>query len=380
VPKKKAKLPLSKTHPKLAKEADGWDPQLFYSGSKQRVSWRCSKNHIWMASLSNRALLGSNCPFCVGKSVWPGFNDLLTTHPSIAQEADGWDPQLFSPGSDRSMRWKCKNNHKWKTRIRERTRIGRSTNCPYCSRRKIINGISDLNSLYPEIAQEASDWNPAEMHPGSHKRMEWKCKLGHKWKATVDSRVNLNATCPICSGHKRLSGFNDLLTTHPQIAVEADGWDPSTVQKGTRQIKSWKCKNGHKWRTSPNGRTTSNSGCPTCAEFGYDPNADGYLYFIAHSDWAMYQIGITNFPKSRLTVHSRLGWDLVEIRGPMDGLLAQQWETAILHMLKVKGADLSNSKIAGKFDGYSEAWSKTTFPVKSIKELMRLTEEFEERK
>jgi hypothetical protein len=47
-------------------------------------------------------------------------------------------------------------------------------------------------------------------------------------------------------------------------------------------------------------------------------------------------------------------------------------------MLKTKGADLSNSKIAGKFDGYSEAWSKSTFKAESIKELMRLTEEFEE--
>jgi hypothetical protein len=46
-------------------------------------------------------------------------------------------------------------------------------------------------------------------------------------------------------------------------------------------------------------------------------------------------------------------------------------------MLRTKGADIGNSQIAGKFDGYSEAWSKTTFEVKSIKELMRLTEEFE---
>ena len=49
-------------------------------------------------------------------------------------------------------------------------------------------------------------------------------------------------------------------------------------------------------------------------------------------------------------------------------------------MLKSKGADLSNKEIAGKFDGYSEAWSKSTFQVNSIKELMRLTEEFEEGK
>ena len=59
-------------------------------------------------------------------------------------------------------------------------------------------------------------------------------------------------------------------------------------------------------------------------------------------------------------------WKEIEVRGPMNGHLTQQWETAILRMLKAKGADLSNSKIAGKFDGYSEAWSKSTFEVKSI--------------
>jgi hypothetical protein len=63
----------------------------------------------------------------------------------------------------------------------------------------------------------------------------------------------------------------------------------------------------------------------------------------------------------------------------MDGQLAKQWERAILRMLRVKGADLSNEKIARKFDGYLEAWSKSTFEVGSIKELIKLTEEFEEK-
>ena len=93
----------------------------------------------------------------------------------------------------------------------------------------------------------------------------------------------------------------------------------------------------------------------------------------------MLQIGITNVPDDRLKKHKKLGWKLLELRGPMDGHLTQQWETAILRMLKAKGADLSNSKIAGKFDGYSEAWSKFTFEAKSIKELMRLTEEYEDK-
>ena len=46
---------------------------------------------------------------------------------------------------------------------------------------------------------------------------------------------------------------------------------------------------------------------------------------------------------------------------------------------KTSGSDF-NLEWQCKFDGYSEAWSKSTFPVKSIKELMRLTEEFEEKK
>ena len=92
----------------------------------------------------------------------------------------------------------------------------------------------------------------------------------------------------------------------------------------------------------------------------------------------MYQIGITNAVEQRIKSHEKLGWEVIELRGPMDGLIAREWETSILRMLKEKGADLSNSNIAGKFDGYSEAWSKSTFEVKSIKELMRLTEEFEE--
>jgi hypothetical protein len=141
----------------------------------------------------------------------------------------------------------------------------------------------------------------------------------------------------------------------------------------------WKCEVGHQWRASVNHRS-NDRGCPSCANSGYDPNLDGFLYFLKHSRWMMLQVGITNYPDDRLNKHSKSGWELLELRGPMDGHLTQQWETAILRMLKAKGADLSNNKIAGKFDGYSEAWSKSTFEVESIKDLMKLTEEFEEKK
>jgi hypothetical protein len=41
---------------------------------------------------------------------------------------------------------------------------------------------------------------------------------------------------------------------------------------------------------------------------------------------------------------------------------------------------LGNVSVSGKFDGASEAWTRATFEVKAIKELMRLTEDFENKK
>ena len=214
----------------------------------------------------------------------------------------------------------------------------------------------------------------------SKKSVKWICSKGHKSKASISVRKS-GSGCRICTNQQVLFGYNDLQTKFASIASEAFGWDPKKVIAGSNQHKIWKCSEGHKWKATIASRTGLQAGCPTCAPGGgFDPNDSGYLYFLIHKHWEMYQIGITNVPDRRLHQHKNLGWEVIELRGPMDGHLTQQWETAILRMLKSKGADLSNSKIAGKFDGYSEAWSKSTFSVKSIKELMRLTEEFEEGK
>jgi hypothetical protein len=46
-------------------------------------------------------------------------------------------------------------------------------------------------------------------------------------------------------------------------------------------------------------------------------------------------------------------------------------------MLKANGANLGDQTINGKFEGFTEAWSRSTFNINSIGELMRLTEKFE---
>jgi len=368
---------LATTHPELARQSYEWDPTTLGAGSGKRVAWKCDNGHISFATVESRAKNESKCGVCINKKVLAGFNDLATTHPVIASQANSWDPKTVTAGSNKRVEWICSSGHIWKQSVVTRAQ---GSGCPYCSGYSSWAGFNDLATLNPRIAAQADGWDPSTIGYGSGKKMKWKCSEGHTWESRVNNRGGKrDIGCPYCSGNLVWIGFNDLATTHPNLAIQADGWNPNSIVAGHNGKKSWKCESGHRWRAVVSSRAFNGVGCPSCAYSGFDPNLDGYLYFISHPVWEMFQIGITNYPDDRLHSHALLGWEPFELRGPMDGHLTQQWETAILRMLKAKGADLSNAQIAGKFDGYSEAWSKSTFKATSIKELMRLTEEFEEK-
>jgi hypothetical protein len=375
---------LKSTHPDIALMASGWEPTDYKSGSGEKKSWQGTCGHKWTSRIADVAN-GSGCPYCTNKKVLAGFNDLETTHSNLCKEAVGWDPKTKTSGSNSRVLWECRFGHQWKSGIKQRAH--QNSGCPICDGKVVLFGFNDLQTKAPKIAAEAHGWDPKLVTFASGKRFEWECSLGHIWiesvsGRTVGGRNNSGYGCPYCSGKRVLIGFNDLITIFPKIAEEASGWDPKLYTSGSSRKLKWRCTEGHYWVATISDRTGSHkSGCPTCSPGGgFDPNDQGYLYFLSHPHWAMFQIGITNVPNRRLSEHAKKGWELLELRGPMDGHLTQQWETAILRMLKAKGADLSNSKIAGKFDGYSEAWSKSTFKATSIANLMKLTDEFEEKR
>lgn len=364
------------THPELAAEMYGTNPQEYVSGSHKKATWKCKEGHIYAATVRSRALRNSGCGICSNHRAEKNFNDLTTTHPLIASQAFGWDPATVTFGSNKNRKWKCKEGHIFEATVS--SRIGMNSGCSVCSNHKVLVGYNDFESLWPEIACEAYEWDPKTVTPGSSKRRKWKCKEGHIFEAKITSRVNMKSGCAICANQKCLPGYNDLATTHPELAKEANGWDPSQIVAGYAKKLRWKCEFGHMWNATGHDRSRGDeTGCPSCTNTGFDPNLPSYLYFLKQPDWEMYQIGITNNFQRRMMEHQKNDWELIELRGPMDGHLTQQWERAILRMLKARGADLSNAKIAGKFDGYSEAWSQSTFEAKSIMELMRLTEMFE---
>ena len=166
------------------------------------------------------------------------------THPELAKEADGWDASTVTHGSNRKLKWQCKNEHRWEAVVSNRA--DKNTNCPYCAGQRVLIGVNDLASKFPDLALEAHDWDPTTEAYGTAHKKSWVCTLGHIWNATVLSRTQGNG-CPYCANNKVLPGFNDLLTKHPEIAAEADGWDPSSLLPYSNKKMKWKCTLGHIW-------------------------------------------------------------------------------------------------------------------------------------
>jgi len=362
---------LNYRRPEIAAQADGWDPSTVIEFSTHKRKWKCPVGHTWTAAVSNRSAGDTGCPICAGQEMLVGFNDLVTTHPELAKQADGWNPNQERASRHVKKNWLGTCGHRWIAPISARAYGG--FNCPYCSGKRTLKGFNDLATTHPEVARQADGWDPTTVTNGSGLTKPWRCQGGHTWRAKVAARVDRGDKrgndCPYCSGNKLLVGFNDLATTYPTIAAQAHGWDPTSVTRGSHSRRTWECENDHKWKATVHDRT-SGTGCPSCAKGGFDPNEEGWLYFLDHPDWDLYQIGITNKPDDRLGDHQRIGWTTLEIRGPMDGNTVRELETAILQHLRRSGAIMANRTDIQKFDGWTEAWTKKSFRVNRLRELI----------
>lgn len=114
-------------------------PQQVLPYSNRRVWWVCSLGHEYKAQIGARTNADTGCPYCAGRKVLEGFNDLKTTEPELAAQ---WHPTLNET------------------------------------------------------------LTPAMVTIGSHKKVWWVCPFGHVWKAEINSRAGKQKCgCPVCAGH-----------------------------------------------------------------------------------------------------------------------------------------------------------------------------------
>ena len=111
-----------------------------------------------------------------------------------------------------------------------------------------------------------------------------------------------------------------LAETHPELAAQSDGWDPTTLTAYSGKKVGWKCEFGHSWSATIASRSNGN-GCSICSN---------RTVLVGFND------------------------------------------------LEKRGAILGHKAGIEKFDGYSEAWTKKSLSVTSIKQIINWVYEDED--
>lgn len=297
--------PLSETHPELAKQ---WHPTKngeltpdnITSASHRKVWWwypyddpKTGKHFDfeWKTSVLVRTRYHAGCPYLYGKYAWPGFNDLQTTHPELCKE---WHPTK--------------------------------------------NG--DLKPTNVSASSEKMIWwlySYDDPKTGKH--------FDFEWQSNVDNRARLGKKCPYISSRALWVGFNDLVTTHPDIAAE---WHPtkngmlkpSDVMPGYNKKVWWylpydDVRTGKhfdfEWQMSVNARTSKKYGCPYLSGQKVHPefNSLAALYPELAKEWHPTKNG-TLKPTEVASGTTKKAWWMIEHKDEETGrIFVFEWEAPI---------------------------------------------------
>ena len=148
-----------------------------------------------------------------GQSLQDKFPNLVNEWNYERNNKLGIFPDKVACGSGKKVWWKCNKGHEWEAVIHTRTH---GVGCPVCSNHKVLAGYNDLQTIYPDIAKE---WNyskngnilPNDVVFSSAKKVWWKCKYGHEWRAQIYARTKNGTACPKC--------FISRQTSFPEQAI-----------------------------------------------------------------------------------------------------------------------------------------------------------------
>lgn len=184
------------------------NPNKLSPGSQKEAWFKCSEEHSYKRRIGSvRVAILRNvepCPYC-NRTLPSAEYNLSAIFPGVS---DDWDlernhsrPSQHLPSENKiKYWWKCQFDHSYQMTINARTNQG--SGCPYCAG-QAVNDTNSLVSTNPELVKQWSFERNLEVRPefvtaGSNKKVWWRCKYGHEWKAAIYSRAS-GKGCAKCS-------------------------------------------------------------------------------------------------------------------------------------------------------------------------------------
>ena len=218
-----------------------------YLGNNIKLKFSCKKGHIWEAVPSS-IKQGVWCPECATLTRSQARKLTIQEMRLIAKKQNGKCLSTYYKSNREKLKWQCHDGHIW---YAAPDHVKGGAWCPACAGNKKLDIFAAK-----EIAKEKEGRCISNRYVNARAKLEWQCKNGHVWKATLDN-VKRGSWCPYCAGkHQTIDDMR-------RLASAKGGKCLSEVYVENRTKLTWECNKGHVWKTTPN-HIKNGTWCPVC--------------------------------------------------------------------------------------------------------------------
>ena len=217
---------LKTTDPELAAEwskNNGRDAGSVPRNANLSALWICPTCHgEYSYPVAERKVGDDVCPYCRGKRVLSGFNDLKTTDPELAAEwSENNERDVETVRHSMTLRalWVCPTCHGEYSYPVAKREAGDNA-CPYCRGKRVLPGYNSFKVNHPDLMDEWAEAeniimgvDPDYMLDRNTKRVWWTCKTcGQKYLLSIERRLMKqkrgHVPCTYCNGRRWDHRFN----------------------------------------------------------------------------------------------------------------------------------------------------------------------------
>lgn len=264
----------------LASDERGFTALDPYVQARVKIRHRCPKGHVWLVT-PNQIRNGKGCPHCSGRIPELEYSEWLNRY------GDGITTNQTYVNANTHLIHQCAEGHEWSAMP---SNIKRGHGCPYCS--------GHIPGDYHEwLEKDGRGIVALEPYIAAAAKIKHRCKLGHEWSVSPNT-IKSGIGCPECKSIK-LADLHSHSHESYEEALRADGRGIVVLDryKNGKTALRHRCPEGHEWPCVPQSIMYAGSGCPECAEYGFNPSKDGVLYIAEHKlkrGRIRVNVGITN--------------------------------------------------------------------------------------
>lgn len=293
-------------------EADGYSFVGWVDGYRDahsRVVINCPEHGDWSVAVDSFTRSGSRCSACKGMRNIP--QDVRERQIKELADIDGYEFVGWVNGYANyysSCVMNCPSHGEWSVTVGNFIRGSRCAECGIISsanQRRVSRNVCELRLIELANPDECSFIGWVGKYNGMNSKVTMSCSYHGEWIVSATKFVNQGSRCPTCGVGKSADTRRVPQDVRERQIVDAigtreytfEGWIGDTRNAVDRIML--KCAQHGQWDVTVVNFLSRRSGCPSCAEYGYQPYKPGTLYALLSKCEHMVKIGISNVPHQR---------------------------------------------------------------------------------